>query len=177
MLSFFMRNRDRAILVNVQSAAASPLSVGHRLKQNLQVSAEVTVPGDTDTVSESVLLEYLSGSLLTDHLEASELYDEIRSAGTVLRDSDTTIVSAKERNDERVPEFLQEVETCEALKQDYQGLKNELALSKLSHAQAAEELELYAEKYKVLKSKSDSLADYLRFDPLLRISHRLRELQ
>jgi hypothetical protein len=177
MLAFFMHNRDRSLLLDVQSADSANESFIQILNQQFDLNLEFKPLAAAVLNDSSVLLEYLATTLLLKNQQVSEFYDEVRSAATQISDRDKSISNIETRNTALVNAFLTEVTTYNQLRDTRSVLEDELASNRLQINQMAEELEYYF-KNSIEKEKiANTVMDYLSNDPLLKIARQARQTE
>ncbi len=177
MLTFFMNNRDRCLLIDVQSTGFENGSFTEAINKEFDLGLEhgtlITSPQNENPV----LIEYLATTLLLNKHPVSELYDEVRSAATVIGDQDKSISGIENRSKSLINDFLAEVASYKKLSITRPKLEDELSLSQLQINQMAEELEFYFQKSTEQEEITTTMADYLSDDPLLKIARRARQMQ
>jgi len=209
MLTFFMNNRDRCLLVSVQTAGSENESFIQALNKQFGLDLEAEPLTTPLLNNNSVLIEYLATTLLLKNRYVSELYDEVRSAATVISNQDKTISGIEDRGKSLINEFLNETATYKQLNKTQPiledelslskhqinqmqeelenyfkqmnevqpELEDELSLSKLQINQMQEELEYYFRKSIEQEKITNTMADYLSNDPLLKLARHARQTQ
>lgn len=177
MLAFFMHNRDRSLLLNVQSANSENESFVQVLNQQFDLDLEPKPLTSASLKNNSVLIEYLATTLLLNSQQVSELYDEVRSAATLISDRDTSISSIEARNTALVDAFLAEVSVYSHLRDTRSALEDELATNQLQINQMSEELEHYFKNSIEQEKIAKTMLDYLSNDPLLKIARQARQIK
>lgn len=198
MLTFFMNNRDQSILVSIQACGADHAVFKAVLDKLTELDLTIT-PRPTSTKGESsALIEYLATSLLLNNRQVSDLYDEARSAATLITEVDKSIPGIEDRNSALIPAFLAEISAHEQLVDSQSNLNDKLSISHLQINHVQEELEYYFNKSKVqekkhiqqtekfvnleteilnLKYSCKTMSDYLSNDQLLKIAQQVRQTQ
>jgi low affinity Fe/Cu permease len=171
MLAFFMNNRKRCLLVNVQSADTPGNLFLKKINEHFQLDLKTGIATEEQQNEHSAMLKYLSATLLLNNGKVAQLYDETLSTATVLCDQDKDFQNIQCRSTALIPAYLDELKTL--IKTEH--LKNEL-VEKLSMKQrqifqVREELDYY---YVKSQEQEKILADYLRSDRLLRIARKVR---
>lgn len=177
MLTFFMNNRDRCLLVDVRTATSAKSLFIQVVNEHFHLELEDVVISVAGNPEISPLVEYLATSLLLKNHDVSELYDEIRSAATVICETDKSISSIEVRNKSLISAFLNEVTAYQRLRDTQSELTDELSLRQLQIKQMAEELEYYFKKNVEQEKITNTMADYLSNDPLLKIARQARQMQ
>lgn len=175
MLTFFMNNRGRCLLVDVCGADFSEDAFIHALNNQFDLDLESNLLVTPQLNKNSALIEFLATTLLLKNQHVSELYDEVRSAATLISNQDKSISSIKDRNNTLIPEFLTEVTAYKQLNETQTKLEEELTLNQLQINQMAEELERYYRKSIEQEKVIDTMTEYLSNDPLLKIAHQIRQ--
>jgi chromosome segregation ATPase len=170
-----MKNRIQSVLVNDCVAVSSFDAFIQMLRDELNIDLPATCEAPEDNLEISPLVEYLAATLLFSRNEVSTLYDDVRSAGTLIGEQDNSIAGIKRRVESLTTPFLDEVSSFEQLKNRQAELEESLALNSLQLAQAGEELEGYYQKIMKLESAAEIMSGYLDSDPLLRIARQARE--
>jgi len=176
MLSFFMNNRDRCLLISMQSLDSGDGSFIKTLNEQLNIDLESNPPVSAQSNKNSPLIEYLATTLLLKNQYVSELYDELRSAASLISVQDKSMTSIEGRNKSLISAFLSEVTVYEQLSDTQPKLEDELSLSQLQINQMAEELECYFKKNNEQQKMVNTMAEYLGGDPLLKIARQVRQL-
>ena len=176
MLTFFMNNRDKCLLVSFQSTTSSSDSFIQVLNKKFDLELQPNYSAKTLGNTESALIEYLSTSLLSNNQQISELYDEVRSAATVISDQDKSISVIKEENSSLINAFLTEASNYKQLKETQPELEDELSLIHLQISQMQMDLEYHQEKCFSLEENSTTMADYLSTNPLLKVARQARKM-
>jgi hypothetical protein len=171
MLTFFMNSRDLCLLVNVQSATIMHHSLFEKLKKHFDIDLKADSLASQPNSEVSTLLVYLATSLLLNNEKVAELYDEVRSAATVLCDQDKNLENLQSRSDVLVPDFLNEAKALIKSEQLNNEMASELSMKQEQVFQAQEELDYY---YVNTQKQENILADYLSSDPLLKIARQAR---
>ena len=175
MLNFFMNNRDRCLLVDVQRVNSDSGSFIKVLKKNFDIEFEPTPSKVSQQFEKSILVEYLATTLLLQNSPVSELYDEVRSAATLLAESDKSISSIRERNYSLVSAFLNEVSALKELGEAYSDLEDELSLNQLQLEKMEEELDNHLQKGTEKKNIINAIVNYLSHVPLLKFARKPRK--
>jgi hypothetical protein len=177
MLTFFMNNRERCLLMNIQSAD----SANETFIQTLNTLLDLNLPPKVSSVpllsESSPLIGYLATTLLLKNRHVSELYDEVLSAATFISEPDRSISSIEDRNNSLINAFLADVSSYKQLIDRRTELEEELSLNQLQINQMTEELEHYFKKNVELNKSNNTMADYLSNDPLLRVARQARKMQ
>jgi len=168
LLTFYMNNRDRCVLLNVSNTESSNKSFIEVLNKEFGLELVPDALFKPPANEHSVLVEFLATTLLLNNHQTSELYDEVRSAATRMGDQDESIASIQDRSRSLVNAFLTEVAS-------YKKLREELYLNKLQIDQMQDNLEYYFNKSNERQAIADVVADYLGNDPLLRIARQVRQ--
>ena len=169
MLAFFMANRNQCLLVNVKSANSERRLFARAANEHLNLTIPVPAKKQSENM---VLLEYLATSLLQGNELVSELYDEVRSAATVICERDKSIIDIQSRSRSLINAFLKEAASHTQLMQTSKDLGEDLYLQKIQVSQLMEELEFH---YKSNQEESDIFASYIGSDPLLNIARQVRK--
>jgi hypothetical protein len=177
MLTFFMKNRDRCLLMNIQSAD----SANEIFIKTLNKLLDLNLPPKSSSTpllnQSSPLIEFLASTVLLKNQHVSELYDEVRSAATLISEQDRSISSIEGRNQSLINAFLADVTNFKQLIDNHAELEDELSLNQLQISQMAEELEHYFNKSIEQERMNNTMADYLSSDPLLKIARQARQMQ
>ena len=177
MLTFFMNNRDRCLLVSVRSADSANGPFIQALNKQFGLDLEPKSLIEPLLNKNSPLIEYLATTLLLKNQHVAELYDEVRSAATLICDQDKSISSIEDRNKSLINAFLKEVTACQQLNDTQSELEDELYLNQLQIKQMQEELEFYFNESMEQEKVADTVAKYLSNDPLLKIVRQVRQMQ
>ena len=174
MLAFFMNNRSRCLLVNVQSAESEQQLFTSVLSEHFKLKLDNNHSTVSETSKALALEEYLASSLLLGDETVAELYDEIRSAATIICEQDKAMPDIKSRSNSLIDKFLQEAASYRELAQSHKQLEEDLNLTQLQFSQVTEELEYY---FNTNKEQEKIFTDYLRTDPLLNTARQVRKSQ
>jgi hypothetical protein len=174
MFTFFMNNREQCLLVNVESAGSESGPFVQKLNEQFDLDLEPGSAVDSQRSGSSALMEYLATTLLLNNQFVSEIYDEVRSAATVLRRQDKSIPGIEERSKSLINAYLHELAALMHLATSRQELEDELSLGQLQIEQMAEELEFYVQKNREQENITRVFADYLGNDPLLKVARKVR---
>ena len=176
MLIFFMNNRDRCLLIDVQDVDSSNSSFMEALNDQFDFNLE-TIPSITPHKdNNSVLIKYLATALLLRNHHVSKLYDDVQSAATLIGDLDKSISNIEDRNKLLIDAFLKEVTTYQKLNDKQSRLETDLYLNQLQISQMQVELEFYFNESIKQETVADTVAEYSRNDPLLRIVRQVRQM-
>ena len=177
MLTFFLNNRDDCLLLDIQSARSQSGTVARLISEKFNLDFETDNGAEELPVEGSALLAYLATSLLLDNETVAEIYDEVRSAGTVICAQDKAIVAIQKRNQSLVKAVMDEYHSIRQLTRTNKDLKDELDLKHLQINQMMEELEIYFAQAREQETIANTFADYLAADPLLRVVRQARAAQ
>jgi hypothetical protein len=177
MLTFYMNNRDRCILVNERSIAASYDSLIQALNDRFEVELPRKSKEPQTHFVISPLIEFFAATLLLNRHEISDIFDEVRSVATLIGDEDTSIGAVEKRIESLKEHFLDEVERFEQLTDRHTRLEDDLGICTLQIDQLTEELEQYFKAASELENEATVMADYLENDPLLKMARHARRMQ
>lgn len=178
MLAFFMNNRSQCLLVNLQSADSERHLFVQLLNERFRLQIDRNASAAKNRSGNLALVEYLAASLLRDNELVSELYDEVRSAATVIGEQDASLENTQSRSRSLIGAFLNETTSYEQLTKSYRQLseshkelENDLSLKQLQINQLKEELEYY---FKSRQEQRDIFTNYLASDSLLNVARQAR---
>lgn len=175
MHAFFMKNRDRCLLVNAQCAESSQGALVKALNQHFDLELK---PQNVPFVkTPSVLVEFLATSLLLNNHYISEIYDDVCSSATLISKQEKQILDIEDRNIELIGAFVDEVKANVKLNDKHAELEEELCLYRLQKDQITEELEYYFDKNIEQENLASTMANYLSTDPLLSVARQVRKMQ
>jgi len=175
MLTFFLNNRKASLLVDVHAAASSTGSLLQTVNNQFNIGLAEQTEQVVQHPMPSPIVEYLAVTLLLGRHEISELYDEIRSAATLLGGQDNSIAGPERRSELLIGPFLGELASIEKIGKEKAELEHMISLTELKFGQVTEELDLYFKKSHDLERATAIMADYLDDDPLLRIARKVRQ--
>lgn len=174
MLAFFMGNRSRCLLVNVQSAESEQQLFTRVLSDHFKLQLENKHSTFKEDSKDLALVEYLATGLLLGDETVAELYDDIRSAATMICEQDKAMPDIKSRSSSLIDKSLQEAASYRQLAQTHKQLEEDLVLTQMQFSQVTEELEYY---FNTSREQAKIFTDYLRTDPLLNIARQARKSQ
>jgi len=174
MLNFFMNNREYSVLVNINWVGTTNGQLTDVLNKHFDLDLDNATTTAANSPDRSALLQYLATTLLLENESVSELYDEVRSAATVVSGFDQTIPDIEERSTSLVSAFLDEVSAFKQLTELQQESRDELSLKQLQLDQLAEALEHYFQKSHEQVQHVSAMVTYLGNDPLLNIARQAR---
>ncbi|RLA50103.1 MAG: hypothetical protein DRR42_14065 [Gammaproteobacteria bacterium] len=173
MLTFFMRNRDHSVLIDVESASKNTIGVIEKINKTFDV--ELNKPKNTmRDHEEPIFQKYLAASLLFRNDTVAEIFDEVRSAATVICDSDLTIEDIQKRTENLIPVFQKAVTKHDQLVIDYSNANEELNMAILQLHKTQEELEFYYLKECETAAQYKKLVESLQQTPLLKLARLAR---
>ena len=174
MQVFYMSNRDRCLLLNTKSANRNPERFVRLSSEILDI--KLARPGVITQLMEQdhYYLQFLTATLLVGEDVISELYDEVRSAATVLDDNDLSMKDAKSRSEDLIPLSLKALQQNNLEAAEKMALAEELEATKLHIVQIQQELEFFYLKERNTCDINRKYASYLAQDPLLRLTRVLR---
>ena len=120
----------------------------------------------------SILVEYLATSLLVTNEHVSELFDEVRSAATIICEQDKRISAIQSRAKSMINPFLEETASIKRVNTNTKKLEDDLYLKQIQISQLMEELEYY---FKSSRDQGDKFTSYLSSDSLLNIARQARQ--
>jgi hypothetical protein len=172
MFTFFMNFRDSCLLVNAESV----LSDSDMLIRNLRKKFNLDVDFESSTFSEqpeiSSLVKYLATTLLLNNHNASEMYDDVRSAATIISESDKTSPELEERKMLLIDGFMKELSNYRRTADLYQKLEDKCNLQQAQVSQLKDALEFI---YQKSNNQANLFSDYLSGDPLLKLARHARK--
>ena len=174
MLTFFMNNRDKCLLIDIQSAMRSPDKLIDKVNEVFDTELHGTGNKDYETHEESVLHEYFAATLLADNDVVSELFDEVRSAATLLDNKDHALKDIQSRTELLIPVFLEKIDQQERLQNNLKQTSEELSTLDLQLHQTQKELEFYYLKERDTASLNDKYVEFLNKNPLLKLARLAR---
>jgi len=177
MFTFFMNNRGRCLLVNVQDANSDGRLLVKLLNEKFGFDLQTDSPDAGEEAENFALLDFLATTLLLNDDSVSELFDEVRSVATVISRQDKAIADIQVRNRSLINTFLDEVTEFKRVTKSQKALKNEQSLNHLQISQLVEELEFYFKKCKEQENVNNTFAKYLSNDPLLKLARHARRMQ
>ena len=159
MLSFFMNNRDRCLLVGVETVNAEDGALSHLVDKQFALNLAFNPRRTSQPGGPSALIEFLATTLLLNESSVAELYDEVRSAASLIREQDKSIAGIGERNKSLINAFIDEVTAYQNLDDKQEEYDDELSRNLLQLHQTQKELEFYYLK----ASDAEILVDQYRF--------------
>jgi len=177
MLTFFMNNRERSVLVNAQSAHCRDELFMQVINKQFDMNLEPPRKNQTSLNKSAVLIEYLATTLLLKHRKVAELYDEVLSTATQTDKADNLILSIENRSEALIETYLAEVHAHQQIRSAKKALDEELSFMQLQIKQLTEELELTFKNSIEQEKIANTMTQYLSDDPLLKITRWTRQAQ
>lgn len=177
MLTFFLNHRSDSLLINVQSAGSEGRLFVRMLNEKFDLNLECDSLVPDGQYENSALVEFLATTLLLNNETVSEIYDEVRSATTVICEQDKSMTDIPDREKSLIAAFLDEVKSLKQLTQSHRELEDELSLNQLQIHQLQEELEYYFILSQERESITKTFASYLATDALLKVARQARVMR
>lgn len=175
MLEFYLNNRTICLLSNFRFIESNTIELNQLIKERFLIDLEIS-PDEIETPGKgAVLIDYLATTLLLNNQVVSEIYDEVRSAATIIDKQDKEIADIQVRNDSLITDFISTANAHQELIQVKNEMEGKTTLNQLQMNQMSEELEHYFEQSEKQADINQTLAEYLASDPLLRIARKVRK--
>jgi hypothetical protein len=174
MLTFFMNNREHCLLVNVQTVKSEYGLFTQTIKEKFDLDSEHE-PSVADMQPENFnLMEYVTATLMFENDTAAEIFDEVRSAATVIAGNDSNTRDIQARVEKLTPDFLNKVAQLTQFGNDFKKISDELTMTNLQLHQTQEELEFFYLSERDTATLNEQYVDFLNNDPLIRLARLAR---
>ena len=174
MLTFFMNNRNRCLLVNVQSVKKYPDQFIKEINKSFHLAIDGKRDEDRKAATEPILQRYLATTLLLDNDSVSELFDEVLSAATMIKETDLEFKDIHARAQSLIPGFLNAVNQHDQLTKNLKEVTEELTATSLQLHQTQEELEFHYLRERDTSALNEKYLEFLNQDPFLRLARKAR---
>ena len=141
MLSFFMRNRETCLLFDLETANKAPINLVKIINNAFNTELLDVNRKNKQRIEDVDLYEYLAATILNKNDMVSELFDEIRSAATVIGSEAPILLDIEARTEKLIPAFLEKINQYENTAIGSMQLPEVLANAQLQLYQAQKELE------------------------------------
>jgi len=174
MLTVFLVNRNRCLLLDVQSAMTNTDKLVRAINEAFSTAIAEPNQKGYQSPKESVLHEYLAATLLANDALASELYDEIRSTATRLDDDRLVLRDIQTRTELLIPDFLWRSNQQEQVEKDLNKTTDDLNMMELQLHQTQNELEFYYFKERDTAALNEKYVEFLNQNPVLKLARLAR---
>ena len=174
MLTFFMNARGKCLLVDAESAMRDPGELLRTINEVLGAGLTIPAKGNNQISKKSVLHEYFAATLLASNSVVAELYDEIRSAATLLNKETPILRDIQARTELLIPGFLTKISQLEQLESDLKQSSDELTMMALQLHQTQKELEFYYLTERDTAALNEKYVAFLNQNPLLKLARIAR---